>query len=79
MRVVQGLGDLGHDPERFVGRDAAGFLDPLPEAARLDQFVHQVALFAVGDELEGADDVGVLEFARGPELAGQPLVQPRIL
>jgi hypothetical protein len=70
--VVEGLADLGGDPDRRVLGEPAVHRHPGRQAAALDQLVHQEAGPAVIFKPQRAGDVRVVETGRGRELRGEP-------
>src|SRR5262249_37007373 len=73
VRESEAVGDLHRDLDRLVGGEAL-FLQPRAQVRALEQLHRQVREVALLAEVEGGDDVRMVELAVGPRLAGEALL-----
>ena len=73
VREAEAVGDLQRDLDRFVGGEPL-VLQPRAQVRAFEQLHRQEREVALLAEVEGGDDVRVVELARGPRLQGEALL-----
>jgi hypothetical protein len=68
VRELQGLTDLGHDPESLFGLEPP-IADERPEVHAIDEFHNEIEVLVRSAEIIDVHNVGMVEFGQSPRLA----------